>query len=101
MKEIANLSDAQFKTLVIRVLTDLDEFGHKLDEKMKAMLRKTKENVLGINSNGKETGTQSTVWTRRKKETSIQKRMKKQEFKKMRRGLGTSRTSLNVPTSEL
>ena len=27
--------------------------------------------------------------------------MKKQEFKKMRRGLGTSRTSLNFPTSEL
>ena len=25
--------------------------------------------------------------------------MKKQEFKKMRRGLGTSRTTLNVPTS--
>ena len=27
--------------------------------------------------------------------------MKKQEFGKMRTGLGTSRTSLNVPTSEL
>ena len=40
------------------------------------------------------------VWTRRKKETFNQKRMKKQEFKKMRRGLGTSRTSLNVPPSE-
>ena len=37
-------------------------------------------------------GLKSTVWTRRKKETSNQKRMKKQEFKKMRRGLGTSRT---------
>ena len=59
-EEIANLSDAQFKTLVIRVLTDLDEFGHKLDEKMKAMLRKTKENVQGTNSDGKETGTQIT-----------------------------------------
>ena len=32
-KEIANLSDAQFKTLVIRKLTELVEFGHKLDEK--------------------------------------------------------------------
>ena len=29
-KEIANLSDAQFKTLVIRKLTELVEFGHKL-----------------------------------------------------------------------
>ena len=45
-------------------------------------------------------GVKSMVWTRRKKETSNQKRMKKQEFGKMRRGLGTSRTSLNVPTSK-
>ena len=34
---IANLSNAQFKTLVIRILTELIEYGHKLDEKMKAM----------------------------------------------------------------
>ena len=37
-EEIANLSDAQFKTLVIRKLTELVQFRHKLDEKMKAML---------------------------------------------------------------
>ena len=57
-EEIANLSDAQFKTLVIRILTELVEFGHKLDEKMKAMLGETKENVHGTNSDAKETGTQ-------------------------------------------
>ena len=57
-EEIANLSDAQFKTLVIRMLTELVEFGHKLDEKMKAMLRETKENVQGTNSDAKETRTQ-------------------------------------------
>ena len=57
-EDIANLSDAQFKTLVIRKLTKLVGFGHKLDEKMKAMLRETKENVQGTNSDGKETGTQ-------------------------------------------
>ena len=34
------------------------EFGRKLDEKMKAMLRETKENIQGTNSDGKETGTQ-------------------------------------------
>ena len=39
------------------MLTELVEFGHKLDEKMKAMLRETKENVQGTNSDGKETGT--------------------------------------------
>ena len=32
-EEIANLSDAQFKMLVIRKLTELVEFGRKLDEK--------------------------------------------------------------------
>ena len=57
-KELANLSDAQFKTLVIKMLTELVEFGHKLDEKMKTMLRETKENVQGTNSDGKETETQ-------------------------------------------
>ena len=57
-EEIASLSDAQFKTLVIRKLTELVEFCHKLDEKMKAILRETKENVQGTNSDGKETGTQ-------------------------------------------
>ena len=99
-EQIANLSDAQFKTLVIRKLTELVEFGHKFDEKMKAMLRETKENVQGTSSDRKELGIKSTVGTRRKKETSNQKRMKKQEFKNMRRGLGTSRTTLNFPTSE-
>ena len=44
-EEIANLSDAQFKTLVIRKLTELVEFGHKLDEKMNAMLSEIKESV--------------------------------------------------------
>ena len=34
------------------------EFGSKLDEKMKAMLTETKDNVQGTNSDGKETGTQ-------------------------------------------
>ena len=57
-EEIANLLDAQFKTLVIRMLTELVEFGHKLDEKMKAMLRETKENVQETNCDGKETGSQ-------------------------------------------
>ena len=92
-EEIANLLDAQFKILVIRMLTELVEFGRKLDEKTKAMLSEIKENVQGTNSDGKETGTQINAVTRRKKEMSNQKRMKKQEFGKMRRGLGTSRTS--------
>ena len=31
-KEIANLSGAQFKTLVIRMLTELIEYGHKIEK---------------------------------------------------------------------
>ena len=49
--EIANLLDAQFKTLVIRMLTELLEYGHILDEKMKAMLSEIKENVQGQERN--------------------------------------------------
>ena len=35
-EEIDNLSDAEFKTLVIRMLTELIEFRHKMKEEMKA-----------------------------------------------------------------
>ena len=50
---------------------------------------------------GRKLGLKSMVWTRRKKETFNQNRMKEQELNKMRRGLRTSKTSLNVPTFEL
>ena len=70
-EEIANLSDAQFNTLVIKMLTELVEFGRKLDEKMKVMLRETKENVQGTNSDGEETGTQINS-VDQKEESNIQ-----------------------------
>ena len=57
-EEIANLWDAQLKKLVINTLTELVESVRKPDEKMKPMLRETKENEQGTNSDGKETGTQ-------------------------------------------
>ena len=76
-KEIANLSDAQFKTLVMKKLTELVEFGQKLDEKMKAMLRETKENVQGTNSEAKETGTQINA-VDQKKERNIQPEKKEE-----------------------
>ena len=53
------------------------EFGRKLDEKMKAMLRETKENVQGTTVMGRKLELKSMVWTRRKKEASNLKRMKK------------------------
>ena len=57
-EQIANLSDVQIKTLVMKKLTEFVEFGQKLDEIMKAMIRETKENVQGTNSEANETGTQ-------------------------------------------
>ena len=36
-EEITNLSYAQFKTLVIRMLTEIVECGHKIEEKVKVM----------------------------------------------------------------
>ena len=57
-EDIANLSDAQFKTLVIKMLTELVEYGHKIEEKVKARKSEIMENVQGTNSDGKETRTQ-------------------------------------------
>ena len=81
------------------MLTEILEYGRKIEEKVKAMKSEMKENTQGTNSDRKETGTQINGLDQ-KEETFNQNRMKKQEFKNVRRGLGTSGTSLNVPTSE-
>ena len=65
------------------------------------MLRETIENVQETNSDGKETGTQINS-VDQKEERNIQpEKNEEKEFKKMRTGLGRSRTSLNIPTSQL
>ena len=85
-KEIANLPDAQFKTLVVRMLTKMVEYGRKIEEKVKAMKSEIKENVQGTNSDGKETGTQINgldqkeeinIEPEQNEETRIQKNEKK------------------------
>ena len=67
-------------------VTELVEFGRKLDEKMKAMLRETKENVQGTNTDAKETGTQingvdqkeeRNIQPEKNEETRIQKNEEK------------------------
>ena len=81
---IANMSDAEFKTLVSRMLTELVEYGCKLDEKMKAMLGEIKKNVQGANSDRKATGTQINgldqkeeinIQLEQNEETRIQKKL--------------------------
>ena len=99
-EEIANLSDAEFKTLVIRMLTEMAEYGHKIKEKVKAMKCEVKKNVQGTINDGRETGTQIND-LEQKEEVNIQPEHNEgTRIQKKRRGLGTSGTTLNVPTSE-
>ena len=54
--EIANLSDAEFKTLMIRMLRDLTEYDKSIRDEMKATLSEIKKNPQGTNSERKEAG---------------------------------------------
>ena len=44
-EEIANLSYAEFKTLAIRILTEIVEYGHKIQEEVKAIKSDINKNV--------------------------------------------------------
>ena len=60
-EEIASLSDAQFKTLVIRMLQELTGYINSIQRTqaaMKVALYEIKKNLQGTNSDGKETRTQ-------------------------------------------
>ena len=60
-KEIDKLSDAEFKTLVIKMLTKLIELGCKMKEQIKATQKEIKENIQGTNNEGKKTGSQNNM----------------------------------------
>ena len=98
-EETGNLSDAQFKTLVIGMLTEMVEYGQKVEEGVKAMQSEINENVQGTNSEKKDTGTHINS-LEQKEEINIQPEHNEEtriREKKMRRHL---RTTLNIPTSE-
>ena len=64
------------------------------------MLSEIKENIQGTNNDGKEIRTQIKN-LEQKEEINIQPEQNEETgIQKMRRGLGTSGTTLNVPTSE-
>ena len=76
--------------------------GWKIEEEVKAIQNEIKKSIQGANSEGKETRTpinnlkqkeEINVQLEQNEETKIQK-------KKMRRGLGTSGTTLNISTSK-
>ena len=70
-EEIANLSDGEFKALVIKMLTELIELGCKMKEQMKTTQSEIKQNIQGTNSDRKETRTQSND-LEQKEEINIQ-----------------------------
>ena len=57
-EEIANLSDGEFKTLGIRMLTELIELRWEMKEQMKDAQSEIKHNIQGTNSDRKENRTQ-------------------------------------------
>ena len=54
----SQLTDAEFKTLAIRMLIEMVKCGRKIEEKVKALKSEIKENVERTNREEKETGTQ-------------------------------------------
>ena len=48
--EITNLADAEFKTLVIRMLRELIEYSKNIKEEMEVILDEIKKNPQGTNS---------------------------------------------------
>ena len=72
--EIANLSNAEFKTLVIRMLKELTEYSNqikKTQEDMKVILSEIKKNLQGTNSGRDETRIKIN-YLEHKEEISIQ-----------------------------
>ena len=65
-EEIANLSDGEFKALVIKVLTELIELGREMKEEVKATQSEIKPNIQGTNSEGRETDSNQRFGTKRR-----------------------------------
>ena len=93
------------------MLIELVEYGRKTEEKVKAMKSEIKKNIQGTNSDGKETRTQINnleqkeeinIQSEQNEKAKIGKKKKNQKTKKTqnRRSLGTSGTTLNIPTSK-
>ena len=65
--EITNLSDAEFKTLVFRMLKELIDYGNNIKEEMKVTLSEIKKNLQGTNNGWEEARFKSMIWNIRKK----------------------------------
>ena len=85
--------------LVIRMLTELVEYGQKIEEKVKAMKSEIKENIRGTNSEGKETGIQ-IKGLEQKEERNIQPEQNEEtRIQKNKERLRNLRDKFHIPTS--
>ena len=66
-EQIANLLHSEFKTLVVRVLTEMVEYGCKIEEEMKAMQNEIKQIYQKPTVKERKLELKSMIWTRRKK----------------------------------
>ena len=105
--EISNLSDAEFKTLVIMMLKDIIGCWNSIktiQAVMKVTLREIKKNPQGIHREptveGMKLRLKSMTWNIRTKKTFNQNSKKKKELKKKKKKYGASGTSPNVLISK-
>ena len=85
---ISNLSDADFKTLVIRMLKELIEYFNSIKNtqpEMKITLSELKKNLLGTETGVDEAEYQINDLEHRKQKTINQNKKKKKESKKKMR----------------
>ena len=79
------------------MITEMVEYGCKIEEEVKAMQSEMKRNVEGTKSEGKEPGTQINN-LEHKEDVNIQRINEETRIPKNKERLRTSRTTLNVPT---
>ena len=52
--ETANRSDAEYTTLVLRMLTEMIEYGYKIKGEVKAIQSEIRKDIQGTNRQGKK-----------------------------------------------
>ena len=66
-EEIANLSDGEFKALVIKMLTELIQLGKKMKKQRKDSQNEIKQNIQEPKVTGQKPGLKAMFWNKREK----------------------------------
>ena len=100
--EIDNLSDAEFKTLIIRMLQQLIGYFNikKTQAEMNVTWSKIKKNLQWTNSGNNGVKNQIKNIEHKEIKSIHSEEQEEKIFKKTRIGLANSGISSNVPTSE-